>query len=171
MHSMLWATAPDLAERRRVHIRRSGGFSMIEVLVAILIFSFALVGLALLQSMSVKTTRSASFRSQATTLAYMIIDSMRANRAGVLAGGYFTDYAGSCPNPITGGDPSVSATPAAARDLALWQTKIACTLPGGKGQVHFPGNNVVEVSINWTDANWMQNTADQASTFVLTTTL
>ena len=59
-------------------IRKTRGFSLLEVLIALLIFSFGLMGLAALQSFSVKNNQSSSFRSQATALAYMIIDNMRA---------------------------------------------------------------------------------------------
>jgi type IV pilus assembly protein PilV len=57
-----------------------GGFTLIEVLVAIVVLAFGLLGFALLQTMSVRFTQSANYRTQATNLAYDLIDQMRANR-------------------------------------------------------------------------------------------
>ena len=142
------------------------GFSLLEVLIALLIFSFGLMGLAALQSFSVKNNQSSSFRSQATALSYMIIDNMRANRNAVLTGHYFTDYQTTV---CASADPT-GAT-AAETDLARWRNNIACALPGGKGQIHFPGNDAVEVSITWEDARWAINPADRDTEFTLDTTL
>jgi len=114
----------------------------------------------------VKNNQSSSFRSQATALSYMIIDNMRANRNAVLTGHYFTDYQTTA---CAAADPT-GAT-AAATDLARWRNNIACALPGGKGQIHFPGNDAVEVSITWEDARWAINPADRDTEFTLDTTL
>jgi type IV pilus assembly protein PilV len=69
---------------KRKHPRRlraaPGGFTLIEVLVAIVVLAFGLLGFALLQTMSVRFTQSANYRTQATNLAYDLIDQMRANR-------------------------------------------------------------------------------------------
>ncbi|NOZ10897.1 MAG: type IV pilus modification protein PilV [Gammaproteobacteria bacterium] len=64
------------------------GFTMIEVMVALIILSFGLLGLALMQGQSLKFNTSAYSRTQANLLAYDIIDRMRANPAGVAAGNY-----------------------------------------------------------------------------------
>ena len=144
-------------------ISASRGFTLLEVMIAILVFSFGLLGLGLLESLSVKTTQSSSFRSQATAMANSILDSMRANRTDVLAGNYYTDFSSvTCAST----DPTGSTT--AARDLAVWKNLIACTLPGGLGQVHFPGGNQVEVDIAWTDSRW---TTTPSATFSFTSTL
>ncbi len=145
----------------------SKGFSLLEVMISVVIFSFGMLGLALLQGLSVKSTQSSSFRSQATVLAYSILDSMRANRADVIIGNYYADYSTvTC----SATDPNPSGT--AARDLAVWKNRIACLLPGGQGQIHFPGpTNKVQIFINWTDARWAVNSADQSTIFELDSTL
>lgn len=56
------------------------GVSMIEVLVAIIVLSIGLLGLAGLQTAGLKYNQSANFRSTATMMAYSILDSMRASR-------------------------------------------------------------------------------------------
>lgn len=59
--------------------RAAGGFSMIEVLITIIVLAFGLLGFALLQTMNVRFVQSANYRTQATNLAYDLIDQMRAN--------------------------------------------------------------------------------------------
>lgn len=144
------------------------GFSLLEVLIALLIFSFGLMGLAALQSFSVKNNQSSSFRSQATALSYMIIDNMRANRPAVLTGHYYADYEAT---DCEAADPA-GAT-GAETDLAVWRNNIACALPGGMGQIRFPdtGTNQVIVSITWDDARWAIDPDDRDTEFTLETTL
>ena len=146
---------------------RSRGFSLLEVLIALLIFSFGLMGLAALQSFSVKNNQSSSFRSQATVLAYQIIDSMRANKVAVVTGYYLVpDYAETTCET----DDPTGAT-VAATDIAVWRNNLACALPGGMGKVEFPAANQVIVSITWTDARWAMNADDRDTEFQLVTTL
>lgn len=67
---------------------RQTGFSLIEVLVALLVLSIGLLGLAMLQVTGMKFNSDAYFRTQATILAYDIIDRMRANDDGAKDGSY-----------------------------------------------------------------------------------
>lgn len=147
--------------------KKSRGFSLLEVLIALLILSFGLIGLAALQSFSVKNNQSSSFRSQATALAYMIIDNMRANRAAVLTGYYFADYAVTA---CTSTEPTSGST-TAAKDLTIWRNNLACALPGGNGSIQFPGDNKVKVLIKWNDARWAMNPDDRNAEFIMESTL
>jgi type IV pilus assembly protein PilV len=67
---------------RHLHCRacRNAGFTLIEVLVSIVILSIGLLGIAKLMLVSSHANDSAYLRSQATALAYEILDNMRANR-------------------------------------------------------------------------------------------
>lgn len=69
-----------------VHPNR--GFSLVEVLVALLVLSIGLLGLAFLQGQGMKFNTDAYARTQATLLAYDIVDRMRANDQGAGAGSY-----------------------------------------------------------------------------------
>lgn len=70
---------------------RQGGFSLIEVLVALLVLSIGLLGLAALQVTGLKYNSDAYYRTQASILAYDIIDRMRANPKGAGNGDYVVD--------------------------------------------------------------------------------
>src|SRR5262245_8151399 len=60
-------------------MRSCRGFSLMEVLVAMLVLAIGLLGLSSLQAQSMKFNHDAFVRSQATILAYDIMDKMRAD--------------------------------------------------------------------------------------------
>lgn len=66
---------------------RGAGFSLVEVLVAVLVLSIGLLGLAGLQIASVRANDSARLRTQATLAAYDLADRLRADPASLFAGG------------------------------------------------------------------------------------
>ena len=74
--------------------RHHGGFTLVEVLITTVVTMIALTGLATLQVLALRAANSSLQRSQATALAYEIIDRMRLNRGAggltdtALGGGY-----------------------------------------------------------------------------------
>jgi len=129
--------------------RTSRGFSLLEVLIAMLVLSFGLLGLAALQAYSVKANQSAHLRSQATALAGMILDNIRSNRSEIL-GYYSNEYVDmACDD-----DPEDS--PLAAADLSTWRQQIACQLPQGRGAVAPISGTEVAVCIRWSDQRWIE---------------
>jgi type IV pilus assembly protein PilV len=67
---------------------KAQGFSLIEVLVAVLVLAIGLLGVAALQINATRANQSAELRSQASMLAYFMLDAMRANREAALNGSY-----------------------------------------------------------------------------------
>ncbi len=61
------------------------GFTLLEVLITLIILSVGLLGLAGLQTMSLRNNHSAYLRSQAITQSYDIVDRMRANSGQIAA--------------------------------------------------------------------------------------
>jgi type IV pilus assembly protein PilV len=61
------------------------GYSLIEVLVALFVLAVGLLGLAALQTTSFKFNSDSYARTQATLIAYEIIDRIRANPSGAYA--------------------------------------------------------------------------------------
>lgn len=123
----------------RVHrsAGRERGFSLLEVLIALLVFSVGLIGLSGLMVLSVKTNHSAYLRSQAVFLAENVADRMRANVIGVWNGAYDSaSYPVSIASP-----PACSAaspcSPAdvAARDQADWSRMLGQMLPSGQASI------------------------------------
>lgn len=114
---------------------------MLEVLVAIVVLSIGLLGLAGLMASSLKNSHSAYQRTQATWLAYDALDRMRANRQVALAGGY---------NLALGAAPGGSGL--AAIDLGEWDAALTNTLPAGDGSIAVAAGGVVKVVVQWNDA-------------------
>ncbi len=121
---------------RRLHAtssQRQTGFTLIEVLVAALLLSIGLVGLAGLQGASLMSNQSSFMRSQVTALAYDLADRMRANVQGANANRYNPSTAkaiGAC-TTTTG----CTVRQLARNDLAEWNTAISAYLPIGQGWV------------------------------------
>jgi type IV pilus assembly protein PilV len=120
--------------------RRSRGFTLIEALVALLALSIGLLGVAGLQLAGLRSNMSSAWRSQATYLAYDILDRMRANRTNITT--YSLAYAAA---PATTG--------VAQADLLAWKANVANTLPAGDTQIRVDGatRNVI-VNIRWDDS-------------------
>ena len=121
-------------------LRTARGFTLIEVLIAVLILSIGLLSLALTQANSMRNNHSSYLRTQATLMAGDILDSVRANRA--VAGGY---------------DIGIGATPSsggsiANSDLSTWKTNLATMLPAGDGSIARDATTgEVTVIVQWKD--------------------
>lgn len=152
--------------------RRQTGFSMIEVLVAVLVLALGLLGFALLQTMNLRFTQSANYRTEATNLAYDLLDQMRANRfrAGEYAGASGADFApGSlayapCSRPVAG-----AAT--VAGNITRWQCQVVEALGSSAGAAVTYVDGTVQVTITWGDQRWDAQNPDAATSFVVRTRL
>lgn len=120
---------------------RQRGATLLEVMVATVIVSIGLLGLAGMQATGVKSSYGAFLRAQGTQFAYDMLDRMRANRAEARNGLY---------NLTIAGDPPVAATTIANRDLIEWAADLA-TLPQGDGSVNVV-NDVVTIVVQWNDS-------------------
>ena len=135
---------------------KAAGFSLIEVMVAVLVLGIGLLGFALLQTMSVRFTQSANQRTQATNLAYDMLDQMRANRiaAGQYAGNYAAATAGvGC---VPGGAVSAGAY------KSVWECRMGKALGAGASATVQFANGVATVAITWGDERWNDADGDGA---------
>lgn len=166
------------------------GFTLLEVLIAVLIFTFGLMGIAALLTMSVKTNHSAYLRTQATFMAQAMADRMRANPLALWKGGYAKNTITTPPAaPAAATFTSTttmctSASPCdyagtAARDLATFQNQlltflpnpgvaISCVTPGSiptSDQLLTlpPYAQTCEIEISWTQLPINGQTAAQAA--------
>lgn len=142
-------------ERRSTRRDAASGFSLVEVLIALVVLGFGLLGYALLQTMTLRFTQSANHRTQATTLAYDLLDQMRANR--FQANWYST--AGFDAGTVTGcGSPPTGAV-AVAASITRWQCQVVRTLgPGASATVQFLNGEVI-VAVAWNDERWKSSGA------------
>ena len=131
----------------RVNRDHSNGFTLIEVLIALIIMSVGMLGVAGLYVHSMQAGRTSMFHHNAVTLTSDIADRIRANPRAVAA------YAGAGGNNncVNGG---INCTPAemAAHDIFLWDQQAATTLPTGTVNIVF--NNAVvpptyQITVAW----------------------
>jgi type IV pilus assembly protein PilV len=113
-------------------IKRVGGFTLVEVLIALIILSVGMLGIAGLYVHSMQAGRTSLFRHHAVTLAGDVADRIRANPRAAASYG----LAGANNNCVNGG---VDCTPAqmAANDIDLWDQQASDTLPNGTVTVVF----------------------------------
>ncbi|MFZ5594348.1 MAG: type IV pilus modification protein PilV [Pseudomonadota bacterium] len=133
---------------------KAKGFTMIEVLVAIVVLSIGLLGLAGLQATGLRNNQSAYLRTIATQQAYDMADRIRANPNGVLAGQYDNiSTAIPATPPADCVTHSCTASDMAAYDAYAWKTATANLLPSGKSAVSRPaGGTRFTITVMWDDA-------------------
>lgn len=124
-------------------IPKNAGFSMLEMLIALLVLSVGLLGVATLQIRGQQFTQVGYLRTQAAFLAYDIMERMRINSDDVVGNGNADDAAynfnSNSPPPFDDCDNN-ACTPAQLvnYDLGKWYAWVAETLPES------------EVNIVWT---------------------
>src|SRR6516162_5530052 len=142
--------------------RPQSGFTLLEVLIALLVMSIGLLGIGKMMIMSARANDSAYMRSQATALGYTILDAMRANRQAAIVQGYDTAL-GVFPGAVACGTTVAAACNSgqqAQNDLSQWGASLAAQQPSGVGSVTtVPGNDTATgatnitatVTVQWTD--------------------
>jgi type IV pilus assembly protein PilV len=157
-----------------MNMRSARGFSMIELLVAVLVMGIGVLGITGLQMVSLQNNRGALVRAEAVQLAYDMLDRIRAN-PGVSYG------------PLNLAAPPAVATNCHAADctqaqmvtfdqsvwkcsLGLWNTNANCValrdgvilpiaanqpgLPSGDGQIRVnAATGIVTITVQWQEAN------------------
>jgi len=136
-------------------LKRQSGLSMLEVLIALIVFSIGMLGTAALVGTAVRNNHGAYLRSQGGYLAQNISDRMRANIPGVQASSYDTVALGGA----NGGTPPTCTltglcTPQnrAALDIINWQNNVANVLPAGQSSISRAGD-LFTITVQWTQAS------------------
>jgi type IV pilus assembly protein PilV len=162
---------PDHPMTSGVYTRRSHGFTLLEVLVSLFVLSIGLLGVGKLMLGAVRSDDSAFMRTQATALAYEILDAMRANRPAAQSQGYDTTQSQfttlSNPGVLCDNSPSGTACTdgdtLAQYDLWMWKQRMigAAGSPGALPPTSLgsvtttPGPNsqvVATITVQWDDS-------------------
>jgi type IV pilus assembly protein PilV len=111
---------------------RQRGFSLVEVLIALIILSVGMLGIAGLYVQSMQAGRTSMFRHHAVTLAGDVADRIRANPR---AGAAYTGLGGN--NNCVGGGVDCNEAEMAANDIFVWDQQATDSLPNGDITVLF----------------------------------
>jgi len=158
---------------------RSQGFTLVEVMVAVIVICIGLLGIAKMQALSLNNMSTSRQRSLASIEAASLAAAMHSNRAywantpaatitlavggtvtssdaNVLGGQTMTDIAaaGACVGSLTGGPKCVPLN-LAAYDLAIWVNDVNTLLPNATATISCPEvPNVPQsctIQIAWTE--------------------
>jgi type IV pilus assembly protein PilV len=160
---------------------RHNGFTLVEVLVALLVMSIGLLGIGKLVLYSSRANDSAYLRTQATALGYSILDAMRANRQTALNNGYDITSAITTPNPGVACNAIAACTNGtvlAQYDLNQWKTRMLVALgPTADGSVKTAPvtnpltgtvNATATVTVQWDDTVALQTFGGTAGKVLVT---
>lgn len=138
--------------KRRHHLHMSQrGVGLIEVLIALLVLSFGMLGMAGLQMWSLKYNQSAMERGMAVVQTHTIADAMRADRAAALRGEFDITMGAGAPTGNT--FPQVS--------LRAWRDSLTGALgPEATGEVDCDGARCT-IRVRWNDTRGTNTEPDQ----------
>lgn len=168
----------------RAHPRQRG-FTMLEVLIAVLVFSLGMLGLAGLLIFAISSNHVAYLRTQATFLAHNMAARMSANQAGLWGDGTNSDYTIAQIAPVGTPVPTCAAgcNPAdlATRDIDAWSQQLHTFLPkaaasitcSAAGLAHMPPaaqfglrppyGGTCTMTISWNEAKSQNGAQDRHS--------
>lgn len=145
---------------------RSRGFTLVESLVALVVLSIGMLGIAALHVEGLRSARTALTRTTAVNLASDMADRIRANRSAKAEYEVVVTSADTDANCKPGGA-GCTAAELAHHDKAVWLGAIEAALPGGTGTIDCADPAAVPatytVTITWSEVN-----AASPSTYTLT---
>lgn len=151
--------------------RPQTGSSLLEVMIAVLITAVGLLGLAALQNTSLKLSYDSFLRSQASFIAYDLIDRIRANPDAApyeLGAGDTLTEPTSC-NYYYQNDTDAGCDLSKVRsyDLYTWKKQVSEVLPGAIPIVAFDAiTQRYALTLKWNDRNDLDGTTPESKQFV-----
>ncbi|MCK5922282.1 MAG: type IV pilus modification protein PilV [Methylococcales bacterium] len=127
-------------------------------MIAVLVISIGLLGLASLQGTSIRNNHDSYLRSQATLLGHGMLDRMRANRVQAITGQYDLALATTPSSPKNCEDSASAAAICNAVEMTLfdqasWANRVALGLPNGdasiSSQILAGDRALITVTLQW----------------------
>jgi type IV pilus assembly protein PilV len=108
----------------RSNTAKARGYTLVETMVATVILSLGLLGVAGLHLVSLRNAHGSGMRDVATQLAYDLTDRMRANLEGVNKGYYDPGATTPTANDCFNATPTCTPQQLAALDMDAWSKKV-----------------------------------------------
>lgn len=149
--------------------RNQEGISLIESMVALVVLSIGMLGIGSLILASIQDTRSAVYRTKATSAAWDILERMRANSAS--ADSYLGDWNTTGTNndcATTSTSAAATCTPGdlAAHDVFEWRQSLASPTSGiPSGQANISVNTSTAPPTYQVQVRWMDGIVNGAESF------
>ena len=135
--------------------RAAAGFTLVEVLVALVVMSIGMLGIAALYLEGLRASRDALLRSQAVALAADMADRIRANRYIPVGASRYDPALVTAAQVAACETTGSTCTPSEmyANDLYRWQQAAQSTLPAGNASVAFAivsSQPTYTITVTWT---------------------
>lgn len=137
--------------------RNSHGFTLVEVLIALVVLSIGMLGIAAMLLNGLQSSRLALLRTQAVVLASDMGDRIRANRTGGAAYALASGTTLSAPAKACTTAGQCSTSEIATVDLYAWQQSVQRVLPGATTAITVAPvgaltSNTYTITITWTQS-------------------
>ena len=133
--------------RKQMLLRNHAGFGLVESLVALVVISVGMIGIAALYGQGLGAGRTALYRTIAVNLASDMADRIRVNRRGG------SNYGGAAAdnNCDPGGGTDCTPAQMAAHDLFVWTLQVQAQMPNGLGALQYTGTlpPTYTISVTW----------------------
>ncbi|AZG84900.1 type IV pilus modification protein PilV [Pseudomonas syringae] len=131
---------------------RQIGMTLIEVLVSVLILAIGLLGAAAIQLNALKYTDSSAMTSQASFIAYDMMDRIRANVDGNASANGSTNVLATYNLPNLDAAPAANLNKARDQDLFDFKDNIGnFASASGTGSIVVSDSTLVTITIGWSD--------------------
>ena len=132
----------DVMQQSGLTLRVQRGFSLLEVMIAVLVLAIGLLGLSPLQANGLRANGSAQQRSQAVALAYDMMERLRSDFQHATAGTYNRALGATLPG--AGNIPG--------EETINWITTLRLLLPTADGAVNCDAAGNCTVTVQWDDS-------------------
>ncbi|WP_296288645.1 type IV pilus modification protein PilV [Pseudomonas sp.] len=129
------------------------GFTLIEVLIALVVLAVGLLGMATLMTTSVQSSQGAYRRSQASLMVYDLVERMRVNHSQAISSNDYTLASGAADSTAPSCN-TAGCTPQqqAQMDLFQWRGALKTALPDATATVGRVAPNKYTITVNWSES-------------------
>lgn len=130
----------------------AAGFTLVESLVAMVVISVGMLGIAAMYVEGLRAGRTSIYRTVAVDLAADLADRMRANSTGQAS---YAGAAAASGNGCVNANADLNPAAQAACDLFFWRRQVTTLLPAGNAVVTFAagagGPGAYTITLDWNE--------------------